>query len=90
MLARSSLDPFGVTLSQRFRSLHQQARDRLAGLETELRRDDLHTESRGLQHALNMLARMAVATTRAERIRTIVLATNQFLDCEEVSVQRAK
>ena len=32
-----------------------------------------------------MLARMAVATAHAERILTIVLGTNQFLDCKDES-----
>ena len=54
--------------SSPFRSSHHQPRHRLAGLETQLGRDDLRPQTRIRQHALDVRARMAVTPVRTDGV----------------------
>ena len=58
--------------SSPFRSSHHQPRNRLAGLETELGRDDLRPQTRIRQHALDVRARMAVTPVRTDGVPRFV------------------
>ncbi len=58
--------------SSPFRSSHHQPRNRLAGLEAELGRDDLRPQTRIRQHALDVRARVAVTPVRTDRVPRFV------------------
>ena len=60
---------------------HDQPRDRLAGLEPQLGRDDLRPEAGIREDALDVAARVAVAAVRAELVPAV--CAGELLDRED-------
>ena len=72
-----------MAAERRLRRSHDQPRHRIARFEPELRRHDLRLQTRAAEHALEVLARMAVAPTRADRVPRFASGADQLLDGED-------